>query len=252
MQVKNENSIGKTCTESWKTKKLTETYLDGVRSAIPFANEQIEILIRIIRFFKPMVNSFLDLGCGDGVLGRMIFSNWSNSKGIFIDYSEPMIKVAKDKCREYPNQAYFTVQDFGNTKWGESISKEIPVDVVISGFSIHHQSDDNKKRIYREIFDRILKPGGIFLNLEQVKSPAQEIEVLFNEFFMDSMRKFQQENDTGISIKTIEEEFYKDKKVNILAPVDEQCLWLKDIGFITVDCFFKCFEIAIFGGIKPR
>ena len=238
--------------ENWKTKKLAETYLEGVRSAIPFANEQIEFLLRIINSFKPVVTSFLDLGCGDGILGRMIMSKWNDARGVFVDYSEPMIKAAKSKNHQYQNQLSFAVLDFGNAEWLTSIIQEFPVDVVISGFSIHHQSDNNKKRIYREIFNQILKPGGIFLNLEQVKSPTREIEAIFNDFFMESMRKYQQANNSNISIETIEKEFYKDKNVNILSPVDEQCAWLREIGFTQVDCYFKAFEMAIFGGVKPK
>jgi tRNA (cmo5U34)-methyltransferase len=237
--------------ENWKTKNHANTYLEGVRSAIPFANEQIEILLRIIRFFNPNMSLFLDLGCGNGVLGKSLFSNWPNSKGIFMDYSELMIKAAKLNCEEYQNQASFIIQDFGTNDWIESISNNIPLDVVISGFSIHHQNDDNKKNIYNKIFTSILKPGGVFINLEQVASPTKEIETIFNEFFMDYMKIFQQKNNTNISIEKIEEEFYKDKTVNILASIEKQCDWLKDIGFMNVDCYFKAFELSIFGGIKP-
>ena len=238
--------------ENWKTENLAETYLEGVRSAIPFAYEEIEILLRIIKFFKPNLNSFLDLGCGDGVLGKTLLTNKPESKGVFMDFSEPMIKAAKVNCQEYSNQTTYVVQDIGNVNWLDRISKELPVDIVVSGFAIHHQDDNNKKRIYRDIFDRVLKPGGIFLNLEQVKSATPQIETIFNEFFMDKMREFKKENNTNISIETIEKEFYKDKDVNILTPVEKQCDWLREIGFSQVDCFFKAFELSIFGGIKPE
>jgi len=33
--------------------------------------------------------------------------------------------------------------------------------------------------------------------------------------------------------------------------VEVQCEWLRDAGFIDVDCFFKAFELAIFGGKRP-
>lgn len=42
-----------------------------------------------------------------------------------------------------------------------------------------------------------------------------------------------------------------DKSENILAPVDLQCQWLREIGFQDVDCFFKLLELALFGGKKP-
>ena len=213
--------------ESWQTKNLTDIYLQGVRGAIPFADEQIAILLRIIRHFKPNLDSFLDLGCGDGVLGKALYSNWNGSKGIFIDYSEPMITAAKVNCKEYQGQSVFIVGDFGTVDWIVPVENEIPVDVVVSGFSIHHQNDENKQRVYKEIFDRLLKPGGVFLNLEQVKSPSKEIESLFNEFFLDDMRRFQKENSSLVSMETIEAEFFKDKKINKLAPVEKQCDWLR-------------------------
>lgn len=236
----------------WKTQQLTSTYVDGVRGAIPLANEQIEILLRIIRFFKPSFNLFLDLGCGNGVLGEALFKNWPDSKGIFLDYSEPMIDEAKLKCKDYQNQSIFTVQDFGSKDWLENISDSLPVDVVVSGFSIHHQNDDNKKRIYNQVYDKILKPGGIFLNLDQVASPSKEVEEMFDEYFMGHVKEYHKKADLNTSVEKIADGYYKDKEVNILAPVQNQCNWLKEIGYVNVNCFFKAFELAIFGGIKPK
>jgi hypothetical protein len=42
-----------------------------------------------------------------------------------------------------------------------------------------------------------------------------------------------------------------DKSENILAPVEAQCTWLSEIGFVEVDCFFRILELALFGGQKP-
>ena len=38
---------------------------------------------------------------------------------------------------------------------------------------------------------------------------------------------------------------------NILAPVEVQCQWLREIGFTDVDCYLKMFEVAVFGGRRP-
>lgn len=35
-----------------------------------------------------------------------------------------------------------------------------------------------------------------------------------------------------------------------LAVVEEQCEWLRDIGFVDVDCFWQYFELAIFGRFR--
>ena len=235
--------------ESWKSENLAKTYLDGVRGAIPFAAEEIDIMLRIINHYKREIKSFLDLGCGDGILGRTIIVSYPESKGIFVDFSEPMINAAKEKCGEYKERAEFFVADFGDDNRDETILHG-PVDLVISGFAIHHQPDENKKRIFGKIFNS-LNPGGLFLNLEQVASSSKENEKIFDEFFMDHMKKFNRDSGGKDMLQKIEEEYYKDKSVNKLAPVEEQCRWLRESGFVNVDIFFKVFEMAVFGGVKP-
>ncbi|MGD1713500.1 hypothetical protein [Dapis sp. BLCC M172] len=41
----------------WKTAELSQKYLSGVRSAIPLAIEEIEIILRIIQMARPQINS---------------------------------------------------------------------------------------------------------------------------------------------------------------------------------------------------
>lgn len=43
-----------------------------------------------------------------------------------------------------------------------------------------------------------------------------------------------------------------DREEDKLASVNTQCRWLGEIGFEDVDCFFRVFEIALFGGRRKR
>jgi tRNA (cmo5U34)-methyltransferase len=57
----------------WQATGLTDTYLEGVRAAIPFAAEQIDIIVRLSRAARiPRLRPILDLGCGDGILGHAL------------------------------------------------------------------------------------------------------------------------------------------------------------------------------------
>ena len=49
----------------------------------------------------------------------------------------------------------------------------------------------------------------------------------------------------GGVVETAEE---VNRAANILASVEDQCRWLREIGFVEVDCFWNYFELAIFGG----
>ncbi|MGD1713501.1 class I SAM-dependent methyltransferase [Dapis sp. BLCC M172] len=79
----------------WKTAELSQKYLSGMRGGFPLATEQIDIMLRIIQMARPQMNNFLDLGCGDGILGQAILSQYPHSQGVFLDFSETMIEAVK-------------------------------------------------------------------------------------------------------------------------------------------------------------
>ena len=97
-----------------------------------------------------------------------------------------------------------------------------------------------------------MAPGGIFLNVEHVSSPSPGIETLHENIFIDSLHAFHQANGSTKSRAEIADEFYRrpDKQANILAPVEDQCAWLRELGYVDVDCYLKFFELAVFGGRK--
>ncbi len=238
--------------EIWKTEELAKNFLKGVRAAIPFAGEQITMMLRIIQTAAPAPERFLDLGCGDGTLGRAILETYPYCAGTFLDFSEPMLGAARQEIGTANDRSHFILQDFGCELWVDSVKKLAPFDVIVSGFAIHHQPDARKKAIYREVFG-LLKPGGLFLNLEHVSSATKWVESITDEVFIDSLVAFHQNEGTKKTREQIAEEFYyrPDKKANILSPVETQCEWLRGIGFINVDCFFKVLEVALFGGMRP-
>ena len=238
----------------WQGAELSKRYLEGVRGAIPLAAEQIEVMLRVIQAGRPQLGRFLDLGCGDGILGRAILARYPEARGIFLDFSEPMLQAAQERCAASgkPGRLEFILKDYGQPDWVEAIQHTAPFDVVVSGFSIHHQPDAKKQELYQEIY-HLLTPGGFFLNLEHVSSSTPWLEKVADEMFIDSLYQFHQENGSHKPREIIAQEFYNrpDKAANILAPVELQCDWLRQLGFIHVDCYLKVFELALFGGMRP-
>lgn len=233
----------------WQAPALVKTYLEGVRKAVPLASEQIALMLRLIEASQPRLERFLDLGCGDGILGRAILERFPQAQGTFVDFSEGMLQAARKRM---PAQAAFFLQDYGQPDWVKAIEDRGPFEVIVSGFSIHHQPDRRKREIYEEIYG-LLKPGGLFLNLEHVSSPTPWLERLFEALFVDSLYEFHQTDGSPKSKTQIAEELYHrpDKVANILAPVELQCEWLREIGYEHVDCYLKILELALFGGIRP-
>ena len=137
---------------------------------------------------------FLDLGCGDGFLGRFIYELYPDSKGVFLDISQEMIDKAMEKSLKGSTE--FIVQDFGEDNWMSAINSTEKFDLIISGYAIHHIENDRKKRLYIDIYN-LLKPDGIFLNLEHVSSPTERIEELFGDLFLDGMSDYQESIGKG-------------------------------------------------------
>jgi tRNA (cmo5U34)-methyltransferase len=236
----------------WKREDLGKHYLKGIRGAIPLAEYQIKIILYLVGQMLPRLKSFLDLGCGDGILGRAVLSGYPKSKGIFLDFSDTMIEVARKKSPKNNKNLVFIKEDYGKSNWVKPVAKYGRQDLIVSGLSIHHQKDPRKKAIYREIFD-LLKPGGLFLNLEHVASATPSLHRVFDEFAIDALYEYHLSLNLNTKRKVIAKEHYHNpcRKANILTSVEKQCKWLREIGFKDVDCYLKIFELALFGGVKP-
>ena len=234
----------------WQVKENAEAFLRDERGAVPGAGLQMSVLECVIREWVGTPGRILDLGCGDGVLGRYLLGAFPGAECVFADFSEPMLDAAREKLGRGPGHVVLKA-DFSSPEWAEIVKPYAPFDVIVSGFAIHHLYDDRKKELYSEIYG-LLSPGGIFLNLEHVKSSTPQIERLFEEFYTDHLHECFLSVDPGAS-REVAADIYKnrpDKEEDRPALVEDQCGWLGDAGYRDVDCFFKVFAIAIFGGRK--
>ena len=234
----------------WQTEALSTSFLENVRSAIPLRSTQIEVILKLIKLWNPDVKKVMDLGCGDGILGRCLLEKYPSIELFSLDFSDTMLDAARNNLGHADSVKFFKA-DFSTLLWQETTSTLGKLDLVISGFAIHHLSDQRKKEVYQEIND-LLNPGGLFLNLEHVSSTTQEVETVFDDCFVDSLHSYHLKTNAQAKRETIADNYYNrpDKIENILAPVDVQCEWLREIGYQDVDCYFKFFELALFGGRK--
>jgi len=235
----------------WKTPDLVKNYLSGNRAAFPCALDQIAVMLKLVEENSNQVNRFIDIGCGDGILSAAILEKYPHSRGVLLDFAEDMLKAAAEKLQNYADRIDFINFDYSDMNWVNQVNYLAPFDVIVSGFSIHHQPDARKKEIYGEIYD-LLTPGGIFINVEHVLSKTKWIGNVHNEYFIDSLFEYEKRKGSGKTRDEIATGFDKriDNEANILAPVEDQCSWLRDIGFKDVDCYFKVLELAVFGGRK--
>ena len=234
--------------DAWKNPLIVNNFLTNTRKSLPLVDEQFDILLRLISKSQTDVNNFIDLGCGDGILANTILTQYPNAHGLLLDYSPSMIDAAKDRMSAFQNQRIIQA-DLSKSNWQDNITNK--PEVVVSGYAIHHLKNSRKYELFEEIFE-ILKPGGIFVNIDHVASLTKFGNSLFNDLTVDARyAKFKEEGKERSKIDLMSEYLNRpDQYDNILLPVTMQCDWLEEIGFSDVDCYFKFFELAIYAGIR--
>lgn len=166
------------------------------------------------------VERVLDLGTGDGRLLDLVLTARPGSTGVGLDLNAEMLARARER---FAGDDRVEIAE-------HDLDDPLPdgaFDVIVSSFAIHHVSDDRKQSLYRECFDR-LRHGGAFLNLEHVASPTAALHRAF--------------------LAELEVAPADDDPSNLLAPVEAQLGWLREIGFVDVDCHWKWRELALLAG----
>lgn len=187
---------------------------------IPHRSEGEAVLLE---FIPQKVERILDLGTGDGRLLALLRIDRRDAMGVALDFSPTMLAAARerfrndDKVEVIEHNLDETLPDLGR------------FDVIVSSFAIHHCTDERKRTLYSEIYDALL-PGGVFYNLEHVKSATAEL----HGRFLRSLGITEADEDPS----------------NKLVSVETQVRWLREIGFQNVDCHWKWLELALFGGTK--
>ena len=171
---------------AWKSPELTHSYLSGVRGAIPLADVQIDVMLRLVEANGRPVHSFLDLGCGSGVLAAALLQRFPTAHGVLLDFSPPMLDAAGEQLAPYGDQITYVLADYGEPYWQAALGDAPPFDVIVSGFSIHHQPDQRKRSLYVELF-ALLQAGGFFINVEHVASATRWLEERFEEYLPDPL-----------------------------------------------------------------
>jgi tRNA (cmo5U34)-methyltransferase len=234
----------------WKSADLVRTFLENVRGGIPYAADQIAIMLQAIEATALPIRRFLDLGSGSGALAAALLDRYPDAEAVLVDFSEPMLEAARQKFPSPPH--HLVLADFGRPDWVDAVEASGPFDAIVSGYAIHHQPDERKRTLFAEIFT-LLTPGGAFVDVEHVAPASPWVSAMSDELFIETIHAHHRRHGRETTRDQVARDYVHrpDKAANILASVEVQCDWLREIGFIDVDCYFKVFELAVFGGRRP-
>jgi tRNA (cmo5U34)-methyltransferase len=201
----------------WTSSEHALDYLSRADS-IPHRTEGESTLLE---FIPSTARRILDLGTGDGRLLALVKLDHPQATAVAIDFSPAMLEAAKKRFED----------DSAVKVIAHNLDSPLPelgkFDALISSFAIHHLSHERKRELYGEVYG-LLNPGGVFCNLEHVSSPTRELHDQF--------------------LKLIGSTPETEDPSNRLLEMETQLGWLREIGFVDVDCHWKWRELALLSG----
>jgi len=206
--------VSKSDVNDWRSADHAAAYLARADS-IPHRSAGEAVLLEEL---PRDVSRVLDLGSGDGRLLDIVLRARAGAAGVAVDFSPLML----DRLRaRFADDARVEIV-------AHNLDDALPelgtFDAVVSSFAIHHLTDVRKRQLYGEIW-RAVRSGGVFCNLEHVASAS----TYGHARFLEAMGTAPEEEDPS----------------NKLLDVQTQLEWLREIGFVDVDCYWKWRELAL-------
>jgi tRNA (cmo5U34)-methyltransferase len=226
---------------SWDIKTAFDTaarsYDGQRRQLIPCFDDFYGSAVALVADLAPERARILDLGAGTGLLSALVAEARPQAEFVLSDLSEGMLALARERFAGSSTAVSFRVMDH------LALEDVAAFDVVMSGLSIHHLEDEGKRALYAAAA-RALKPGGLFINADQVSGDTPEMEARYWSHWHASVRA------SGLPDSAIEAAIER-QKLDRRAPLEPQLEWLRQGGLSQVECRYKNVSFVVLCGVTP-
>lgn len=230
----------------------TRRFPDAATEANPSRAEQLEILLALAgahRVSDPDAfdlrppRRILDAGCGSGHVAERLLALFPHATLVGFDVSAEMCDEAQ---RRLGGRARIVCASF-EEDWPAALG-EGDFGLVVCVQALHHVPDILKRVNYKRFHD-VLLTGGLYLQSDPVAlgdaAVFPYLKVLWNR--LRAAGGFPPLPE-GYLQGDAEEEI--EQRGDLLASLDKQLGWLRESGFMHVDCFWKNGNRAIFHGFR--
>jgi tRNA (cmo5U34)-methyltransferase len=206
-------------------------YDEARRRLIPPFDSFYGTAVAAVRIGGEAPRQILDLGAGTGLLARKVREAFPAAELTLLDGAPRMLDEARAALGTEATS--YVVADLGDP------IPAGPWDAVVSALAIHHLEDDGKRRLFERVHAE-LRPGGVFVDAEQVVGPTDLFTGLYATWHEASARAAgSDEDEWGGAVARMSHDR--------CASVDDQLVWLREAGFTDVDCLFReyCFAVLV-------
>jgi len=157
----------------------------------------------------------LDLGTGLGYQLDAIFERMPNLKVTSLDVSSQMLEKLRARLKPYASQIETRCESYVEADFGEALYH-----YAISSLTVHHLPRPTKLALFRQI-RRALKPGGLYLELDDVATTPEQEAVGTRDY-----EKFIAQREGGVK---------GEWNHNMNFTVETECAVLEEAGYSRVE-----------------
>jgi tRNA (cmo5U34)-methyltransferase len=208
-------------------------YEEGRRRLLPSFDPFYGTAIEALRLAGEP-HRVLDLGAGTGLLSRKVRGAFPEAELTLLDAAPRMLDEARATLGT--ELIDYVVGDLA------APLPAGPWDAIVSALAIHHLEDADK----RDLFARIhagLRPGGVFVNAEQILGATPRFSDL-NRDWHESRARAAGSDDAEWA--GAEARMSHDR----CATVEDQLDWLRAAGFEEADCLFRQYRFAVLVAVR--
>jgi tRNA (cmo5U34)-methyltransferase len=230
----------------WSDSGFAQEYRDQADGYIPERRKLIEIAQSLYRYFvrSGQPRRILDLGCGDGLMVQELLRVDDSIAATLVDGSQAMLEAAGKRLAHFEN-THFVKASFQDLLTQDPLKDTYCF--VVSSLAIHHLVMAQKEALYKYLLCH-LDPGGLFLNIDVVLSPTDDLEDCYLALWQEWIDTHAADSQKASLLPVPQQ--YKDNSDNTPDPLWPQLQALERIGFKNVDCYYKYGIFAMFGGTK--
>jgi len=236
--------------ETWGSREFIERWASKGGWQAPIREAQTAMVLRMIPQPLDAPIRILDVGAGYGALAAAVLKERPNATAVCQDASEAMLQMGRQKNPRLNQRMSFIQGSLENSDWLKPIDGTF--DAVISSRALHHFTENQRRReIFKEIFN-LVRPGGCFINADNVRGNTKSLSERYRrarEDYLDGIIKESSNGKTNLAeVRAATPSSYHGPHNN--GYLEEELAWLREGGFVDVDCFWKFTTMVVYGGFK--
>ncbi|MGA2890099.1 MAG: class I SAM-dependent methyltransferase [Terracidiphilus sp.] len=220
---------------------LATEYDALMEKTVPFYANFHEEVFHLVHVLQDSPNQWLDTGGGTGTLIMKALPLFPATRFFLADPSAAMLEQARVKLESADPERVSILPAAGSQHLNKELASQFD---VITAIQCHHYLDREQRQAAVESCYRLLKPGGLFLNFENIRPGSERTVEIGKEYWKSyQIRK-------GKSREAAQEHLERFDRAFFPITLREHLSLFQESGFKTADLFWYSYMQAGFFAIK--